>query len=421
VISIRMAAIVLLAAMPVAAQEPPDRAPAPADGTWSVRWNDHPEIEWAGRLRVEFRARVQIDGRASRAAVERVEGDPFDVGRRRIGIAGEIGNAVDFQIERELEDTEPWRDVYLNFRPAREAQIQAGQFKVPFGLEETTSTGNLAFIYRSIVSTRLAPGRDRGTMLHGRVAGRTLRYELGVFAHDGNNARPKHSGRVFGGRTVAGRLTVEPFRRSKSTLSDLQAGVAFTRSSLPEGFPAVRGRSVLGVSFFDSDVWVEGIRRRDGVQFRWRPGRFSIASEFMRMSNERRGQGREGTDLPPLVARGWYVSGAWVVSGAADAASVSQPTRPLFQGGFGSIQLAVRRERLILGSLEQTGSRSTSPRAETVFGNSETATTVGVTWYLNRWIAVDANVIREHIGAASVTEMPHLRVWSRLFRVRVAM
>ena len=79
----------------------------PRDGEWSVRWDDHPEVEWSGRLRVEFRARLQGDSRASRAAVERVEGDAFDVGRRRIGIAGEIGGAVDFQIERELEDAGP--------------------------------------------------------------------------------------------------------------------------------------------------------------------------------------------------------------------------------------------------------------------------------------------------------------------------
>ena len=413
------AAIVLLAAMPAAAQESPETAKPPDKG-WSVRWDDHPEVDWSGKLRVEFRARLQGDSRASRAAVERLEGDAFDVGRRRIGIAGEIGGTLEFQIERELEDAIPWRDVYVNYRPMRGVQIQAGQFKIPFGLEETTSSANLDFIYRSIVSNRLAAGRDRGTMLHGRLASRTLGYEIGVFAHDGDNARPKHAGRVSGGRTIAGRLTVEPFRHSKSTWSDLQFGVAFTRSSLPEGFPTVRGRSVLGVSFFDSDLWVKGTRRRDGVQLRWRPGPFSFASEVIRLSDDRRGQGRTGTDLQPFLARGWYVSGTWVVAGAADAASVARPIRPLFQGGFGSLQLGVRRERLILGSLTLDDSLSTSPRAEAVLGNGETATTFGATWHLNRWIAVEGNVIHEAIGARPVTAMPHLRIWSRLFRVQVS-
>jgi phosphate-selective porin len=270
------------------------------------------------------------------------------------------------------------------------------------------------------VSARLAPGRDRGVLLHGRVARRTLGYEIGMFAHDGDNARPKGGTRVFGGRTLAGRVTLEPFRHSKSTMSDVQVAVAFTRSSLPEGFPAVRGRSVLGVSFFDSDVWVEGNRRRDGMHVRWRPGPFSVASEYIRVSDDRRSQSQAGTDLPPFLARGWYVSGSWVVAGATGAASADHPRRPLFQGGFGSIQVAMRLEHLSLGSAPGTDSPSTSPRADVVLGNRETALTMGATWHPNRWITVEGNLIREEIGAASVAAVPHLRVWSRLIRCQLA-
>ncbi len=415
-----IAAIALLASMPATAQEAPADAAAPRDGGWSVRWDDHPEVEWSGRLRVELRARLQGDSRASRAAVERGDGDRFDVGRRRIGVDGAIGRAVDFQIEREIEKTNPWRDAYANYRPLRGAQVQAGKFKIPFGLEETTSGGNLDFIYRSIVSTRLAPGRDGGVMLHGRVARRALGYEMGIFAHDGDNARPKGGTRVFGGRTFAGRVMVEPFRHSKSTMSHLEVGVAFTRSPLPEGFPAVRGKSVLGVSFFDSDVWVEGSRRRDGVQVRWRPGPFSVASEYIRVSDDRRGQSQEGTDLPPFLARGWYVSGTWVVAGAVGAASVDEPARPLFRGGFGSIQVATRLERLSFGHLVGTDLPSTSPRADAVLGNRETAMTIGATWHPNRWITMEGNVIREQIGGAAASSVPRLHVWSRLIRFQLA-
>jgi phosphate-selective porin len=415
---IRAAVLVLLVAMPAAAQDAPNETNPPDEG-WRVRWNDHPEVEWSGRLRVEFRARLQGESRVSRAAVERAVGDAFDVGRRRIGVAGEIGPDVEFQLEGELQRSDPWRDVFVNYRRMRSAQIQAGRFKIPFGLEETTGAGSLEFIYRSIVSTRLAPGRDSGTMLHGRVARRRIGYEIGIFAHDGDNARPKRGSRVFGGQTIAGRITVEPFRRSKSTLADLQAGVAYTRSSLPEGFPALRGRSLLGVSFFDSDLWVEGSRRRSGLQLRWRPGPFSVASEYIRVSDDRLGQSREATDLPPFLARGWYVSGSWVVAGAARAASVAQPVHPLFQSGFGSIQIAVRREHLSLGNMNDVDFGSTSPRAESILGNGETATTLGAIWHLNRWVAVEGNVIREEIGAATVVTVPHLRIWSRLFRVQV--
>jgi phosphate-selective porin OprO/OprP len=399
--------------MPALAQDT-SAAPRP-----HLSWRDHPEVEWPGRIRMEFHARVQSDIRMSDAAVERGRGDSFDVGRRRIGIEGEIGKDVEFQLEGEIEQTKPWRDAFINVRRVRTAQVQAGQFKIPFGLEETTSGGSLDFIYRSLVSARLAPGRDNGLMMHGRLAAKTLGYEIGVFAHDGDNARPNGGRRVFGGRTIAGRLAVEPFRKSKSRLSDLQLGAAFTQSALPEGFPAIRGRSVLGVSFFDSDLWVAGGRRRIGMQARWRPGRLSVASEFIRVSDDRLGQSPAGEDLPPFLARGWYVSGTWVVAGAARAAKVTQPDRPLFHGGFGSIQLALRLEQLRLGGDARTASSSTSPRAESMGGNGDTAVTFGTTWHPNRWVAVEGNIIREAIGAGARDPFPRARFWSRLVRVQL--
>lgn len=415
-----VAAMTLLVTMPARAQEPQGERPSPQDGTWSLRWRDHPAIDWSGKLHVEFRARLQGDRRASRAAIETAGGDGFDVGRRRIGLQGGIGSVVEFQVERELEKNDPWRDVFVNYRGRKSAQIQIGQFKLPFGLEETTSGARLDFIYRSLVSMRLAPGRDAGVMLHGQLIDRRLEYEVGSFAHDGDNARPNGGSRVFGGRTTAGRVTLEPFRRSKSALSDVQVGVAFTHSSLPEGFPAIRGRSVLGVSFFDADQWVRGHRRRAGVQVRWRPGRFSVASEYLRVSDDRRGQDRNGGNLTPLLARGWYVDGTWVAAGASSSTHAPEPRRPLFQGGFGSIQLAVRLEQLGFGSASGTSPPSASPRAESVLGNRETAITFGASWHPNRWITARGNLIREQIGEPTRNSPPGLRFWTRLFRIQLA-
>jgi len=118
--------------------------------------------------------------------------------------------------------------------------------------------------------------------------------------------------------------------------------------------------------------------------------------------------------------RGWYVSGTWVVAGATGAADVDQPARPLFQGGYGSIQVAMRLERLSFGSIADTNSPSTSPRADVVLGNRETAMTLGATWHLNRWIKIEGNVVREQIGGTAVSPVPNLRVWSRLIRFQLA-
>jgi phosphate-selective porin OprO/OprP len=414
-----LAVLAALMSTPAAAQSTVAGEPTPRDSGWSIRWDDRPEIDWAGSLHVEIHARTLIDGRSSGAVIASGRGDTFDVGRRRVGLTGEIGRHVEFEVEREIEALNPWRDAWVNLRPVRAAQLQVGQFKLPFGLEETTGSRSLDFMYRSLVSTRLAPGRDPGLMLHGRVVGRALGYEVGLFAHDGDNARTRRGARVFGGRTAAGRVTVEPFPRAKADWSDLQFGLAYTQSALPVGFPGIRGRTVLGVSFFDSDVWVAGRRRRTGLQIRWRPGPFSVASEIIRLSDERRGQSLQGTDLAPFLARGWYVSGTWVVAGASRAANVSQPRRPLFHGGFGSIQLGARLEQLTLGSGPGGAAPTMNPRAVSIIGNRERATTLGVTWHPNQWVTIEGNLIREAIGGRPGSPYPQMEFWSRLVRVQV--
>jgi phosphate-selective porin len=53
-------------------------------------------------------------------------------------------------------------------------------------------------------------------------------------------------------------------------------------------------------------------------------------------------------------------------------------------------------ERLTFDSTAANDSLpSTSPRADTILGNSDKAVTFGVNWYLNRWVKVQFNWIRE--------------------------
>ena len=77
---------------------------------------------------------------------------------------------------------------YVNVRVGNPFQVRVGKFEIPFGLEETTNTMELDFIYRTRGSDELAPARDKGVMAHGRL-GRLLEYDFGGFTGDGDNAR----------------------------------------------------------------------------------------------------------------------------------------------------------------------------------------------------------------------------------------
>ena len=363
--------------------------------------------EW---LRVEFRARLQADVRQSDApAGDRgaTEEDWLNVGRRRIGIEGRAARVFNYQVEYEL-GARRWRDVYVDYRQFDAIRLRVGTFKLPFGLEENTGATKLDFIYRARISSRLAPGRDRGLMAHGKLLNGRIEYETGVFRNDGENARPSNSVRVYGGRTAATRVAAQPFRGSQTVVSNLHVGAATAVSHVPLGFPGIRARTVLGSSFFDSNVWVSGRRVRTALEARWSPGRLSVHSEYIRVTDERRGQGVEDNDLSPLLAHGWYVAASYTLARKRNV--------------FGSVDVAARVEALAFGSISSSGEPSSSARADRVRGNADRAVTLGINWQLNRWIRIQGNLIREHIQDPSegpLADRPAF--WSRALRVQLAM
>ena len=188
----------------------------------------------------------------------------------------------------------------------------------------------------------------------------------------------------------------------------MQFGGAITSSDVPLGFPAVRARTVFGESFYDSDVWVYGRRQRTGLEARWRPGPMSIQSEYIRLTDERRGQSVEDGDLSPLVAHGWYVSGTYAL------------TRK--RSRFGRVEVAARYETMSFGSRRGAEPPSTSARADAVLGNVDRATTLGANWLVNRWVKVQVNLVRENIGRPSMGPRPeHSGFWSRVFRLQLTL
>ena len=92
--------LIAVAASPAFAQQKPGAKPPPP--AFRARWTNHPRID-IGALRLDFRARVAADVRKSEAPFDSDELDKtVDLARRRIGVEGQFGRFVDFQVEREL-------------------------------------------------------------------------------------------------------------------------------------------------------------------------------------------------------------------------------------------------------------------------------------------------------------------------------
>lgn len=433
--SILMAsAFVLMMASPLAAQSAdPPNATADANANAAgqkgedekqersrVRFvmGNHPSLRAGNMLRIDFRVKLHGDFRAFSPDLATDEG-LFDPNRRRLGIEGNFLRHFEYQLESELREDNPWRDVFLNFRYFDNVQIQGGKFKIPFGLDELTSEMNLDFVYRSRIADDLAPGRDIGVTAHGRFFSRGLGYEVGVFRRAGEHER-------FGpnpgaGRTAAGRLMVRPFRPTgaPAALKELEVAFDATTGAITEGPYALRGRTVSGNPYFDG-VYVNGRRVRVGVDLNWTPGPVSVRGEFLRVRDERRDQGLGASaDLPPLISQGWYASSTWAVTGEPEAEGIIEPKRPIFQGGVGAVELGARYERIGFGSSAKDEPPSRSPRAAHVLDAGEHVWTFGVNWYLNRWARIQVNAVREWLEDTDRSPiMGRTTFWTRVCRLQ---
>src|SRR5258708_3799645 len=71
-------------------------------------------MDYGRKVRLDFRSRMRGELRASDAAITKEALNELDIPRRRVGVDGEILKAVTVTVERQLDRTDPWRDVYVD-------------------------------------------------------------------------------------------------------------------------------------------------------------------------------------------------------------------------------------------------------------------------------------------------------------------
>jgi phosphate-selective porin OprO/OprP len=392
---------------------------APAD--LQFRWRDHPQVR-TGPLRLDFVGKFQWDARDP--GDDPADFDTFEIHRARIGIEGELFNRVQFAIERELTEREvenpntnedsAWKDVYVDANLSDAVQVRAGKFKIPFGLEQLTGIANLDFVYRSLSARYLAPARDIGVAVHGRFFDRGLNYWAGWFRHDGDNAR---SSTIVGADdTLAVRVTGTPFR-SVAGLAKTEVGGAFTVSALdnesvdPNG---LRGRTVMSQFVFYEPVFVKGHRRRYEVDADWSAGPFGARTEYTHQLDSRDAQGLADQDLSDARGRGWYLSGTWVLTGEEK----ERPVRP--RRRFGAVEAAARYDRLWFDSAGGEGPAVRNPRADNMLPSGDRVLSLGINWYITRWVKLQFHTIRETLQDPERSPVPPGEAfWSPVFRFQV--
>jgi phosphate-selective porin len=150
--------------------------------------------------------------------------DRFRLRRARINLTGDYAEQFDFKMEGDFANSDGLSnnrlafeatDIWINWHQFAAAQIKAGQYKAPFGLEQLTPDTSLYTIERSLPTNAITPERQIGVELWGKPFTSIwpeqkdlLTYYAGIFNGNGRNISVNDNNEFM----YVGRLELQPFK-----------------------------------------------------------------------------------------------------------------------------------------------------------------------------------------------------------------
>jgi phosphate-selective porin OprO/OprP len=373
-----------------AAKGPSPVAGAGADGFYLRSADKSYEIKFRGYTNFDGRYYIEEDGSNV---------DTWLFRRVRPVLEGTLGGVVDFRLMPDISSSSfSLQDAQVNLRYFKLANLQAGKYKTPFGLERLQSATALMFVERAL-PTQLVPNRDLGLMLHGSVGEGLLHYQLAFM----NGVVDGGSGDVDNGdgKDVIARVFGHPFQnRTEAWLSGLGLGVAFGYGAQDTGGTPATYRTAGQSAFFSylNGTQLEGHRIRYSPQLYYHWGPFGLMGEYVSSTT---GVARAGDD-EEFENRAWQVSAGWVLTGESSSYTDVIPRQgfSLEKGTFGAFQVVARYNELKVDSdVFDQGFADPLTQAERA-----RAWGVGLNWYQNRWIKLMFDYERTHFDGGGGTE-----------------
>src|SRR2546427_5327436 len=171
--------------------------------------------------------------------------DRFRLRRARIGMTGDFAEQFDFKIEGDFEQSDginsgrtdfSGTDIFINWHQFPAAQIKAGQYKAPFGLEQLTPDTSLLTIERTLPTGAITPERQIGVELWGKPFTNIwpeqkdlLTYYGGIFNGNGRNINNNDNNEFM----YVGRLESQPLKdfAGKGSFLKLGGDVLYSRDN----------------------------------------------------------------------------------------------------------------------------------------------------------------------------------------------
>jgi phosphate-selective porin OprO and OprP len=202
--------------------------------------------------------------------------DGFDLRRARLRLKGDISPVFGYNVQVDLAVKPKLLDAFGEVRIAGFLIITAGQFLIPFSLENLTATAKLDFIERAQAVESMVGfskdvtgnqyGRDIGIMAGGSIIKNmdrsVLEYRLGIFNGSGINI-PDTANEA---KDIVARLILNPAKGLSFGISGYNG---WDKAIYPDepGKSQVRNRLGIDASYVADRVSLKGefIKGRDGV------------------------------------------------------------------------------------------------------------------------------------------------------------
>ncbi|MDR1878801.1 MAG: OprO/OprP family phosphate-selective porin [Bacteroidales bacterium] len=184
----------------------------------------------------------------------------FDIRRARLDVRGDASRWFDYRLQVEFASSPKILDAYIRAKIKPYFNVQFGQFKMPFSLENPYSPMTLECIdnaqiisqlvgYEDVAGVR-ANGRDIGMMFYGGLFQQdsyaVLEYNIGVFNGSGINSRDHNTS-----KDVVARIDVHPVKTLTLSASGYVGEVRLNDSMKYE----TRNRAGFGLRY-DDKKWL---------------------------------------------------------------------------------------------------------------------------------------------------------------------
>lgn len=256
-----------------------------------------------------------------------IQSSIMQIRRARLDLKGSITPKIEFRLQADFANSPKLVDAFVKLKFCRYANLQVGQFKIPFTLENPYAPLDLEFADNAQVISALsgykdvtgissyANGREIGAMLYGTLLQferdgekyPLLGYSVGVFGGNGINVKTDNMA-----KDIAGRIEFHPFLKHLV----LSGSAYWGRYAISDDLDGLRLRCAGGAEYRDENLTVRG-------EYVW----------------GKTGLGYVGADnvlsVRNMDTQGFYViAGYWFRFGWGSKSNVQQKLRPVLRYDF---------------------------------------------------------------------------------------